>query len=145
MLFHQKKTQNIVWKYHLVRAEPPFTVKTMTGCTRQDLGRKHSILLSVTHMLCVSQVCHGVAVQKVRVVLRQAWSKSQWIVLMGYLTIATNVRCYQTHHRCQFFFFQEDSAHVHCVCNTIQLSERCDFHVSPFSQVVQKHKVFEVA
>ena len=34
------------------------------------------------------------------------------------------------------FFFQEDSAQVHCVCNTIQLSEKCDFHVSPFSAQV---------
>ena len=29
-------------------------------------------------------------------------------------------------------FFQEDSAQVHCVCNTIQLSEICDFRVSSF-------------
>jgi len=42
------------------------------------------------------------------VVLRQAWSKSQWTVLMGYLTISTKCRRYQTHHRWQFFF-QEDS------------------------------------
>jgi len=42
------------------------------------------------------------------------------------------------------FFFQQDSAHVHCVCNTIQLSEMCDFRVSAFSQVVQKNKLFEV-
>jgi len=42
-------------------------------------------------------------------------------------------------------FFQEDSAQVHCVCNTIQLSEICDFRVSPFRQVVQKHKLFEMA
>ena len=42
-------------------------------------------------------------------------------------------------------FFQEDSAQVHCVCNTIQLSEICDFHVSVFCQVLQKHKLFEVA
>jgi len=42
-------------------------------------------------------------------------------------------------------FFQEDSAQVHCVCNTIQLSENVIFGVSPFSQVVQKHKLFEVA
>jgi len=35
----------------------------------------------------------------VGVVLRQAWSKSQWRVLMGYLTISTNVRRYQAHHR----------------------------------------------
>jgi len=44
-----------------------------------------------------------------------------------------------------FSFFQEDSAHVHCVYNTIQLSEKCDFHISPFRQVVQKHMLFEVA
>jgi len=42
------------------------------------------------------------------------------------------------------FFFQEDSAQVHCVSNTIQLSEICDFRVSAFCQVVQKHKLFEV-
>ena len=43
------------------------------------------------------------------------------------------------------FFVQEDSAQVHCVCITIQLSEICDFRVSAFCQVVQKHKLFEVA
>ena len=41
-------------------------------------------------------------------------------------------------------FFQEDSVQVHCVCNTIQLSEICDFRVFAFCQVVQKHKLFEV-
>jgi len=42
------------------------------------------------------------------------------------------------------FFFHEDSAQM---CNTIQLSEigLCDFCVSTFCQVVQKHKLFEVA
>ena len=29
------------------------------------------------------------------------------------------------------FFSQEDSAQVHCVCNTIQLSKECDFRVFP--------------
>jgi len=43
------------------------------------------------------------------------------------------------------FFFQKDSAQVHCVCKTIQLSEICDFLVSAFFQVVQKHKLLEVA
>jgi len=43
------------------------------------------------------------------------------------------------------FFFEEDSTQVHCVCNTIQLSEIYDFRVSAFCQVVQKHKSFEVA
>jgi len=41
-------------------------------------------------------------------------------------------------------FFQEDSAQVQCVCNTVQLSEICDFRVSAFCQVVQKQKLFEV-
>jgi len=43
------------------------------------------------------------------------------------------------------FFFQEDTTQVHFVCNTIQLSELRDFRVSAFCQVVQKHKLFEVA
>jgi len=56
------------------------------------------------------------------VVFRQAWSESQRMVLMGYLTISTNIRRYQTHHRWHFLF-QDDSALVrmHCVCNTVQL------------------------
>ena len=65
------------------------------------------------------------------VVLRQAWSKSQWTVLVGYLTITTNVRRYQTHITYDNFFLQEDSQQVYCVCNTIQLSEKCYLHVSP--------------
>jgi len=59
------------------------------------------------------------------VVFRQAWSGSQWTVLMGYLTISTNVRRYQTHHKLHFVSFQEDSALVHCACNTVQLLQRC--------------------
>jgi len=43
------------------------------------------------------------------------------------------------------FFFQKDRAQVHCACDTAQLSEKCDFRVSPFCQVVQKHKLSEVA
>jgi len=46
------------------------------------------------------------------------------------------------------FFFQEDCAMcigALCVCNTIQLREICDFRVSAFCQVVQKHKSFETA
>jgi len=35
--------------------------KRSTECTKQDLGREHSFLLCVTHMLCVSQVCHDVS------------------------------------------------------------------------------------
>jgi len=51
-----------------------------------------TILLSVTHMLYVNQVCHGVG----RCVNNGSCSslsssESQWTVLMGYLTIATNI------------------------------------------------------
>jgi len=42
------------------------------------------------------------------------------------------------------FFFQEDSTHVHCVCNIVQLSENVIFvlTVLPGNAVAQ---VFEVA
>ena len=103
MLFHQKTrntVKNITWSELNHRSLP----KRSSGSTRQDLGREHSMLLCVTHMLCVSQVCHGVSrCEKMGIVLRQAWGKSKWIVLMGYLTTSTNVRRYQTHHRWQFF------------------------------------------
>jgi len=110
-------------KYHLVTAEPSFTVITIDW------------VLSVTHMLRVNQVCHGVSrcVKKMRVALCQAWSESQWAVLMRYLTMSTNVRRYQTHHRWQLFF-REDSAQVHCVCNTIQLSENVIFAFPRFAR-----------
>jgi len=80
----------------------------------------------------------------VGVVLRQAWSKSHWTVLMGILLPQQMLDAIK-HITDDNFFFQEDCAQVHCVCNTIQLSEICDFHVSAFCQVVQKHKLFEVA
>ena len=50
---------------------------------------------------------------------------------MGYLTTSTNVNAIK-HIADDNFFFQEDCAQVHCVCNTIQLSEICDFRVSAF-------------
>jgi len=37
------------------------------------------------------------------------------------------------------------TAHRCTVHVTVQFSEKCDFHVFPFRQVVQKHKLFEVA
>jgi len=60
---------------------------------------------------------------------------------------------YQTHHRWQLFF-QEDSALVHCVQHSptaavlstnTAFEWKYDFRVSPFYQVVQKHKLIEVA
>jgi len=83
-------------KYHLVTAEPPFTVKTI------DLMRHTGprILLSLTHMFYVNQVCGGVGrcVKDGRC-FSSSLSESQWTVLMGYFTISTNVRHYRTHYR----------------------------------------------
>jgi len=50
--------------YHLVAAELPFVPKVI-DCMHQSikthLEREHCILLSVTHMLCVYQLCRGVS------------------------------------------------------------------------------------
>jgi len=60
MIFYKKK-QNIVKNITWSELKHLSLSKRSTGCTTQDLGREHSVLLSVTHMLCVSQVCHGVS------------------------------------------------------------------------------------
>jgi len=60
MLF-SPKTQNTVKNITCSEMNHPPLSKQSIGCTRQDLGREHSILLSATHMLCVNQVCHSVS------------------------------------------------------------------------------------
>ena len=88
--------KNITWS----ELNHPSLSKRSSGSTRQDLGREHSILLCVTHMLCVSQVCHAVSrFVKDGSCSSSSLEKSQWRVIMGYLTTSTNVRRYQTHHR----------------------------------------------
>jgi len=60
MFFHQKARNtvtNITWS----ELNHPSLSKQSSGSTRQDLGREHIILLCVTHMPCVSQVCHAVS------------------------------------------------------------------------------------
>ena len=52
--FFIKKTRNTVKNITWSELNHPSLSKRSTGCTRQDLGREHSILLSVTHMLCAS-------------------------------------------------------------------------------------------
>jgi len=50
------------------------------------------ILLYVTHMLYVNQICHGVGrCVKDGSCSSSSLSESQWTELMGYLTISTNV------------------------------------------------------
>ena len=80
------KTQNTL-KYHLVTAEPPLSVK-MINWMHQTGPR---ILLSVTHMLYVNKVCHGVCrCLKDGSCSSSSLSESQWTVLLEYLTISTN-------------------------------------------------------
>jgi len=115
--FSPKKTQNTVKNITWSELNHPSLSKRSTGCTRQNLGREHSILLSVTHMLCLSQVCHGVnrCVKRWELFFHQAWSKSQWTVLIRYLTISTNVRHYQTHHRWQLFLSRRQRTGALCM------------------------------
>jgi len=138
-------------KYNLVTAEPPFTVKTIDGMHQTG----PMILLSVTHMLCVNQVCHGVG----RCVKDGSCSSSslEWKSVDSINGISYYVnkgKRYQAHHRWQFIS-QKDGILVHCACSTVQLlqcswliqylGEKCDFRVSPFCQVVQKHKLLSAA
>jgi len=55
-------------------------------------------------------------------------------------------KCYTLSNTSQMTIFSfRKTAHRCIVCNTVQLSEICDFHASAFCQVVQKHELFEVA
>jgi len=64
---------------------------------------------------------------------------------MGYLTISTNVRRYQTHHRRELFLSARQRTGALRVCNTFQLIENVIFAFPRFAMLVQKHKLPEVA
>ena len=68
--------------------------------------------------LCLRSLsqCRSLCMKKVGVVLRQAWRESQWTVLMGYLTISTNVRCHQTHLNDIFFLSGRQRTGAHALC-----------------------------
>jgi len=82
MLF--TKTQNIVKISPGHELNHPSLSERLTGCARQDLGREHitSCCLLPKCFVLTKSVTVSVAVQKMGVVLRQAWSESQWTVLM---------------------------------------------------------------
>jgi len=64
------------------------------------------------------------------VVLRQAWSKlTVWDILLSQQMLDAI-----KHVTDDNFFFQEDSAQVHCLCNTIQLSENVIFVLPRFAR-----------
>ena len=80
----KKQNKNITWS----ELNHPSLSKRSTT---QDLGREHSILLSVTHMLYINQVCHGVGhCVKDGSCSSSSLSESHWTVLVGYLTISAN-------------------------------------------------------
>jgi len=82
-----KNTRNTL-KYHMITAKPPFTVKT-TDWMHQTGPR---ILLSVTNMLYVNQLCYGVGCcVKDGSCSSPSLGENQWTMLMEYLTISTNV------------------------------------------------------
>ena len=64
------------------------------------------------------------------VVLHQAWSISQCTVQWNILLSQQMLNVIK-HITDNMFFFQEDSAQVHCACNTVKLSEKCDFLCFP--------------
>ena len=109
--FCMRFTRNTL-KYHLVTAEPPFTVKTTDGM--HQTGPR--ILLSVTHMLYVNEVCHGVGRCVKNGSSSSSLSESQWTVLMRYLTISTNVDAIK-HITGDHFSFRK-TAHWCIVCAT---------------------------
>jgi len=81
--FYQKHTKHSKISPHLVTAQPPFTVKTINWM--HQTGPR--ILLPVTHMLYVNQVCHAVSrCVKDGSCSSSSLSESQWTVLMGYLS-----------------------------------------------------------
>ena len=144
MLF-TKNTRNTL-KYHLVTAEPPFTVKTIDWVHQAG----PSILLSVTHMLYVNQVCHGVShCVKDGSCSLSSLSVCQWTVLMGYLRAYYLIKCRVVdaikHITGDNVSFRKTAHCVHCACSTVQLLQRsrliqhlslkCDFRVYPFCQV----------
>jgi len=106
--------------YLLVAVEPTIIPKVI-DCMRQTiktyLEREHSILLSVIHTLYVYQVCRRVG----RCVKDWSCSSSslEWKStdsINGYLTILTNVRRYQTHHRWHFLLSGRQRIGAHTLC-----------------------------
>jgi len=93
-------------------------------CTRQDLEREYNILQYVNPRLMFTKF---VIVSKMGVVFIKQRIDSQWTVLLGYLTISTNVRCYHYVFYSNFVF-QPDSVPVHIAFNTVQLLQCKTLH-----------------
>jgi len=88
---------------------------------RQTDGRQHIANVNVTSRSL-----------KLGVLLIPHRSESEWTVLLGYLTISTNVRRYYC-VVCNNFVVQQDNAPVHLAFNTVQLLQckTLNFFFSP--------------
>ena len=62
----------------------------------------------------------SVAVSKMELVVIKHMSESHWIVLLGYLTILTNVRCYYRVVYNDFVFEQDSAPDTRCTLNSTQ-------------------------
>jgi len=97
------KQKQIIWISH-----------THTHKSRnQQVNRRH---IKITYLLTAPEPARGD--KKMGVVLIKHMSESQWIGLLEYLTISTNVRCYY-HVIYDNFVFQQGSAQVHLALNTV--------------------------
>jgi len=126
MLFANKhKTQNtfILSYYRLVTAELFFILTRFEPYTHQTKPRNpwEYRLLPHTHHLPSLSWCRSLC-QKWELFFVEPEVKSQWAVLVGYLTISTNLSCYQIRRR-QYYLPFSNTAHV---CT----SARCAQHSS---------------
>jgi len=145
-------------KYHFVTTEPPFTVK-MIDCMHQTGPRRGAYhpIVCYPHAWCLPNrsQCRSLTLSAKKGIVNQARSERKWTVLLGCLTISTNVRCYQTCRWWQFCFpARQCSGALNTVqllqCKTLNLAsnwlksgnaviqhvieKRCDFCASAFNR-----------
>jgi len=106
---HRKHIHIITWS----QLNRPLFSQELAICTKQDQWSECSMLSSVTtHSSFTKSVVMSIAVSKVGVVPCRASSASQRTVLVEYLTISTNVSCYQTLCRQQYYLPFSNIAHA---------------------------------
>jgi len=100
MLFCQQ-THKTHSYYYLITAELPF-ICTRINHVHQTKPRKYGMLMFVTtQILIIYQICHDVVccVKSGNCSVFEPEVKSQWTILVGYLTISTRLMHAHTHTR----------------------------------------------
>jgi len=93
-------------------------------CTKQTLGWEYSMLTSfTTHSSFTMSVMSGSC-------SLPSLKWSQWTVLVGYLTMSTNVSRYQTHCRQQYYLPFSNTAHA---CTSAWCVQHCSTAAVPNS------------